>query len=136
MAESAAASSAALAAEIAGEIEDRGISDRAAVDEYGYGDHLHGMNVFAHKGCERLHTLLTTLATVFPENTKLAFWLALFNTTILGSPEREKWAMERWHREMTTGPDGAPREVTLYQKIKDRDRGRSSHRRGFRGRFR
>jgi hypothetical protein len=121
MASAAAASSAALAAEIASEIEDRGIADRAAVDEYGAGDQLRGMNVFAHKGCERLHTLLTTLATVFPENAKLAFWLALFNSTILGSPDREKWAMERWHREMTTGPDGAPREVSLYQKIKDRD---------------
>ena len=29
--------------------------------------------------------------------------------------------MERWHREMTTYPDGGEREVTLYQKVKDRD---------------
>ena len=115
----AAASSAALAAEIADEIEDRDITERGVAEAYGGG--LAGINVFANKGCQRLHDLLVTLAAVFPENGKLSFWLGIFESTILGNADREKWAMERWHREMTTTADGATRPVTLYQKVKDRD---------------
>jgi len=79
------------------------------------------LNVFAHKGCQRLHKLLTTLAETFPENAKLAMWLTVYETTILDKPEMEAWAMEKWHDEMTNTPDGKPREVSLYQKTRERD---------------
>jgi len=83
-------------------------------------DEFFQLNVFAHKGCERLQKLLRTLVDVFPDNVKLSLWLRVFDTTILGTPEREKWLMDRWHREMTTFPDGRPRVPDLYQSTKER----------------
>jgi hypothetical protein len=109
-----------LAASIAAALDDRDIVERTAAEEFG--DALDGgLNVFAHKGCERLNDLLGTLSMVFPENSKLSMWLTLFTSTILNNSEREKWAMERWHREMTTNPDGSEREPSLYEKVKARD---------------
>lgn len=78
-------------------------------------------NAFAHKGCDRLHKLLKSLADVFPENGKLTMWLVLYETTILDKPDMEDWAMRRWHTEMTRLPDGSSREVSLYTKTRERD---------------
>ncbi len=75
----------------------------------------------AHKGCTRLHNMLNGLSTVFPENNKLRAWILVFESTILGTPSSEVWAMNRWHEEMTRTSDGKLREVSLYDATRERD---------------
>jgi hypothetical protein len=79
------------------------------------------MNVFAAQGSKKLHTLLTGLATMFPEREELGAWICIFENTVQGVPAMEESLMRRWHKEMTTNPDGSKREPNLYEKTRERD---------------
>lgn len=74
-----------------------------------------------HQFCVKLLRLLTTLADVFPERTALTDWIALMKATIMDIPAMEKWAIEKWHYEMTYDEDGILRSPSLYQLTADRD---------------
>ncbi len=81
---------------------------------------LSAFDGFAHKGCERLHRLLSTLLDVFPDNHKLRMWKTLFETGFLNNPGNERQLMNKWHEEMTTHSDGTPRTPNLYQLTRER----------------
>jgi hypothetical protein len=81
---------------------------------------LSAFDGFAHKGCERLHRLLSTLLEVFPENHKLRLWKTVFETGFLNIPANERQLMDKWHDEMTKNKDGSARTPTLYQLTRER----------------
>ncbi len=74
-----------------------------------------GARSISHDFCQQLLKLLNGLLGAFPERDKLKSWIEFMKGVVLGNDGLEKWAAERWHREMTTYPDGSPRNPTLYQ---------------------
>ena len=80
-----------------------------------------------HGFCLAIKKLLTALAATFPENEALCGeggsggWAETFNTTILGIPEMEEWAIKKWDYDMTYDSSGHLRDVSLYESVKKRD---------------
>lgn len=73
-----------------------------------------------HSFCLKLGDLLRVLTQTFEERTKLSVWYHMFQTTVLGNPERELEAIKRWHHEMMYDNTGSPREVDLYDLTEQR----------------
>ena len=74
-----------------------------------------------HVFCVQLHTLLNVLHDVFPENDKLATWITVFSSTVLGTPAMEEWVIKKWHYDMTYSATGERLEPDLYTHTKTRD---------------
>jgi hypothetical protein len=94
--------------------EPRHVSSRAAAGRLGAKSAPSEKDTLPHSFCEILLKLLNNLSATFPERDKLSTWIALMNATIINNPAGEVWAIERWHREMTTYEDGSPRIPSLY----------------------
>jgi hypothetical protein len=73
-----------------------------------------------HQFCLALLKLLTDLHNVFEEKDELKGWISFMKAAILDNPGAEVWALEKWHKEMTTHEDGTPRVPNLYVLTRER----------------
>ena len=58
---------------------------------------------------------------VFPENEKLATWIATFSGMVLGNAAMEEWVVKKWHYDMTYNSAGERLEPDLYAHTKTRN---------------
>lgn len=74
----------------------------------------------AAAGVRKLRECLHALSVAFPERAKLAAWLSMVDTAVVGNAEAEAALLSKWHAAMTTHPDGRRRQPDLYAAVAER----------------
>lgn len=74
----------------------------------------------ASSGVRKLRECLHALSVAFPERGKLAAWLAVLDTSVVGTAHAEEALLLKWHTAMTQHADGTTRVPNLYAAVRER----------------